>query len=240
MAGIAHTDIRAQTEQRKQLYLSVNTDLAIAAAKKAKAEGVGQFIFMSSACVYGNSAPIGEQKAISRNTSPDPVNYYGISKLKAEEGILLLQDRSFQVVILRPPMIYGKNCKGNYKALVKLAMTLPIFPMIENQRSMLYIGNLASFVRLMIDHSEHGIFWPQNMEYSNTSRLIQAIASEHGRNMVLVKGFEWTVRLLGKLAKTAQKAFGSLVYEQSMSQYPVEYRKVSLADSIHLSESSND
>ncbi len=240
VAGIAHTDVRRQTEQRKKLYFSVNTDLAIATAKKAKAEGVGQFIFMSSACVYGNSSPIGKQKVITSDTPPNPAGYYGISKLMAEEGILSLQDDAFHTVILRPPMIYGKNCRGNYNALVRLARIMPVLPKVDNQRSMLYIGNFVTFVKLMIDNGEHGIFKPQNREYSNTSQFILSIAREHGKKIVLVSGFEWAVILLGHFVKTARKAFGSLVYDQSISQYTADYRKVSLRESIHLSEIDND
>jgi UDP-glucose 4-epimerase len=240
VAGIAHTDVRKPTEQRRKLYFAVNTDLAIATAKKAKSEGVGQFIFMSSACVYGNSSPIGKIKVITSDTLPSPANYYGMSKLMAEEGILSLQDETFRVVVLRPPMIYGKNCKGNYNALVHLAKIMPIFPKVNNQRSMLYIGNFVAFVKLMIDNGEHGIFNPQNREYSNTSKFIHSIAREHGKKIILVGGFEWAVILLGHFVKTATKAFGSLAYDQSISQYPMEYRQISLRESIHISEKDND
>ena len=127
VAGIAHSDTGIISEERKSLYYKVNTELTIETAKKAKADGVKQFIFMSSAIVYGDSAPIGKQNVITKDTVPQPSNFYGDSKLKAEKGILPLQSDDFIVVILRPPMIYGKGCKGNYQALVKLALKLPVF-----------------------------------------------------------------------------------------------------------------
>lgn len=140
VAGIAHQDTKADQEE---LYYKINTDLTIDIAKKAKAEGVKQFIFMSSMIVYGGSSKIGETKEITKQTIPKPINFYGNSKLLAEKGILPLQSNIFDIVIIRPPMIYGKESKGNYPLLAKFAKISPIFPDIENQRSMLYIDNLT-------------------------------------------------------------------------------------------------
>ena len=148
VAGIAHQDSGKITEERKKLYYQVNTDLAIETAKKAKADGVKQFIFMSSIIIYGASARMGEKKVITRDTVPAPVGAYGDSKLQAELGIQPLHDEnSFKVCILRPPMIYGPGCKGNYPLLSKIACSLPFFPDVYNQRSMLFVGNLCSFLR---------------------------------------------------------------------------------------------
>lgn len=176
VAGIAHSDNGRISAEKEKLYRSVNTDLTIETAKKAKADGVKQFIFMSSAIVYGDSAPIGKAKVITKDTVPSPANCYSDSKLQAELGILPLQDESFKVCVLRPPMIYGKGSKGNFPTLEKMADKLPIFPKVQNQRSMLYVGNFVEFVRLMIENEEEGIFWPQNAEFSNTSELVRMIA----------------------------------------------------------------
>ncbi len=112
VAGIAHQDSGKLTEERKQLYYKVNTDLTVDTAKKAKAEGVSQFIFMSSIIVYGASAKMGEKKVITRETKPAPEGAYGDSKLQAELGIQPLQDDTFKVCILRPPMIYGPGSRA--------------------------------------------------------------------------------------------------------------------------------
>ena len=121
VAGIAHSDNGKISKEKEKLYRSVNTNLTIDVAKKAKQEGVHQFVFMSSAIVYGDSAPIGRSKVISIGTQPTPANCYGDSKLQAEQGILPLQDGSFKVCVLRPPMIFGPGCKGNYPLLSKVA-----------------------------------------------------------------------------------------------------------------------
>lgn len=158
VAGIAHSDNGKISKEKEEVYYRVNTALAVETAKKAKADGVKQFIFMSSAIVYGDSAPIGKEKVITKETPVSPANCYGDSKVKAEKGIQKLSDDSFKVVILRPPMIYGKGCKGNYPMLSKLALKFTFFPYVNNQRSMLYIDNLCEFVHLMISNNERGIF----------------------------------------------------------------------------------
>lgn len=239
VAGIAHSDYGKISEEKEKLYYAVNTDLTVETAKKAKAEGVKQFIFMSSAIVYGESAPIGKTKLIDRDTPVSPANCYGDSKVQAENGILPLSDDSFKVVILRPPMIYGKGSKGNYPILSKLAQKMPVFPLVDNQRSMLYIENLAEFVRLMIENEEHGIFWPQNSEYSNTSQLVSMIAQAHGKKMLLLPGLVWALKLASHITGLVNKAFGSMCYEKSMSQYHCEYQKHLLEDSILLTEKTN-
>lgn len=236
VAGIAHSDTGNVSEERKALYYKVNTDLTVETAKKAKAEGVGQFIFMSSAIVYGDSAPIGQQKVITADTPLAPANFYGDSKVQAEKGILPLNDDDFHVVVLRPPMIYGPGSKGNYPVLSKLAQKLPVFPKVANQRSMLYIGNLAEFVRLMIENREQGIFWPQNSEYSNTTELVRLIANAQGKNILIVPGLGWALKLLGHATGLVNKAFGSLSYDMELSRYREDYRKYSLAESIELTE----
>lgn len=236
VAGLAHSDVGNVTDEVKEKYYAVNTDLAINVAKKAKAEGVKQFIFMSSAIVYGDSAPIGVPKIITRETGYNPANFYGDSKVQAEKGLLPLQSDDFNVVILRCPMIYGKEGKGNFPILEKMAMKLPLFPKIKNARSMLYVGNLAEFVRLMIDNEESGIFWPCNKEWSNTSELVRMIAECHGKRTKLISGFGWGLKLLSHMTGYVNKAFGNLAYDEHLGDYKEEYRLYTLAQSIKETE----
>lgn len=236
VAGIAHSDSGKISPEKAKLYYAVNTDLTIETAKKAKADGVKQFVFMSSAIVYGESAPIGKSKVITRDTPVSPANSYGDSKVQAEKGILPLQDDSFKVVILRPPMIYGPNSKGNYPVLAKLARKMPVFPKVKNQRSMLYIGNLVEFVRLMIENEEQGIFWPQNAEYSNTTELVKLIAQAHGKKILVIPGFTWALKLLSHVTGLVNKAFGSLSYDMELSDYRQGYREYTLEASVAATE----
>ena len=133
-------------------------------------------------------------------------------------------------------MIYGPGCKGNYPLLAKIARKLPVFPNVNNCRSMLYSENLAEFVRLMIDNNEQGIFWPQNAEYSNTSQLVKMIAQAHNRRIFLVKGCEFPLRLLAKFTGLVNKAFGSLAYDMLLSEYRQNYRLYTLRESIIKTE----
>ena len=236
VAGIAHSDNGKISEEKAKLYYAVNTDLTVETAKKAKADGVNQFIFMSSAIVYGESAPIGKKKVITKDTPVSPANCYGDSKVQAENGILPLNDDNFKVVILRPPMIYGKGSKGNYPLLAKIALKTPVFPYVKNERSMLFIENLMEFVRLMIENEEQGVFWPQNAEYSNTSELVKMIAAAHGKNVRLIKGFGWALKIMRHVSGLVNKAFGSLSYDRAISEYKGNYRVANLEASIKKTE----
>lgn len=231
VAGIAHV---SSDPKMADLYDKVNRDLTIETAEKAKAEGVKQFIFMSSIIVYGDSSS--EKRVIDTHTIPKPSNHYGNSKLQAEEGIKYLESDNFKIVVLRPPMIYGKKSKGNYQKLAKMAKMIPVFPDIENERSMLHIDNLCCFLITMIENEESGLFFPQNADYVRTSELVKLIAEVHGKKIWITKLFNPIVRLLYGI-DVINKAFGNLVYEKSMSEYDkVNYRIRNLKESIELTE----
>ncbi len=236
VAGIAHSDNGKISSEKEKLYYAVNTDLTIQTAKKAKESGVGQFIFMSSAIVYGESAPIGQDKCITAQTPVSPANCYGDSKVQAENGLRPLADDTFHVVILRPPMIYGKGSKGNYPLLSKMARKIPLFPYVKNERSMLYVENLCEFVHLMVKNEESGTFWPQNEQYVNTSELIKMIAQVHHKNLYLIKGFSWLLKFMSIFTGLVNKAFGNLTYDPSLSCYKENYTTATLAQSIQRTE----
>lgn len=240
VAGIAHADVGKVTEEQKALYYKVNADLTGECAKKAKTEGVKQFVFMSSIIVYGESAGIGKERVITKETPLTPANFYGDSKVKAEEKLQELSDENFKVVILRPPMIYGKGSKGNYPLLAKMARKLPFFPDVKNQRSMLYIGNLCKFIACIIQRGEEGVFFPQNKEYVTTSNMVKIIAKVKGRKIWITRLFNWLLWLMGKvggkIGGLVNKAFGNIVYEKTLSEYEFEYQIYGLEESIYLTE----
>lgn len=232
VAGIAHVSADPNMED---LYYRVNRDLAIETAEKAKNEGVGQFIFMSSIIVYGDSSI--EKRVIDINTVPDPSNFYGKSKLQAEKGINNLVDDKFKVVVVRPPMVYGKGSKGNYPRLAKMACRIPVFPDIDNERSMLHIDNLCEFVKLMIDYENSGLFFPQNKEYVKTSEMVRLIAEVHGKKVKLTKVFNGLLRILEARIGILNKVFGNLVYDKGMSEYSkADYKIRSFHESIIATE----
>ena len=204
VAGIAHTQAKADMEE---IYYKVNCDLAVEVAEHAQKSGVKQFIFMSSIICYGNAS-----RVINENTQPKPEGFYGKSKLMADERLHILQSESFNVVSVRPPMIYGKGSKGNYPRLSTLAKKIPLFPDFPNERSMLYIENLCECIRLIIDGEEKGFFYPQNREYVKTSDLVKIINPKIKTTRI----FNPLIRLL-KNVTSINKMFGTLVYDKKMS-----------------------
>lgn len=227
VAGIAHVEAKKSQED---LYYKVNRDLTIEVAKVAKQSGVKQFIFMSSIIVYGESKSL-KPVVITKDTLPSPTGFYGDSKLQAEKGLQELDDETFKVAILRPPMIYGPGSKGNFPRLIKLARILPIFPAFHNKRSMLFIDNLCEFVKVITIQEKKGIFFPQNSEYSNTSEIVKQLAALQGKKIYLAKWLNPFVYLFSPFANSINKLFGSLVYEIQVSDQD-EYIVVSLTDSL--------
>lgn len=234
-AAIVHQPRSKDAPGELARYRAVNCDLAVDAAKKAKAEGVRQFVFLSTMAVYGLTAAFGKTVTITAQTPTVPTDNYGLSKLEAERALLALEGPDFRVAILRPPMIYGKDCKGNFRSLVSFARRLPFFPKVPNQRSMLYVGSLNRLVQQIIDREDRGIFCPQDPEYVNTSAMVQAIAAAQGKHLVLVPGFSWAFHLLRHLTGAVDKAFGSLVYDKSLSELEEDYRIASFPDSVNMS-----
>lgn len=173
---------------------------------------------------------------ITKDTPVSPASCYGDSKVRAEDGIYPLSDDTFHVAVIRSPMVYGRGCKGNYPLLSKMAQNCPVFPYVNNVRSMIYIENLAEFVRLLIDNEESGVFLPQNTEYSNTSELVKMIGTAHGKHVVLIKGVGWLLRIAGLHSRIIRSAFGNLCVEQKESEYKENYQLHSLQKSIERTE----
>lgn len=232
VAGIVHREDSKNDPAEAEFYDRINHRLAVETGQAAKTAGVKQFLFMSSASVYGLTAPVGNVVTITENTPLCPVDNYGRSKADAEKSLMALAGNGFKLAVLRPPMIYGKGCKGNYQTLSRLARKLPVFPWVDNRRSMLYIDNLSEFIRLLIDDEAEGIFCPQNEEYVNTCDMVNLIAHAAGKNILMIHGFGWALKLLRSVTPMADKAFGSLCYDQQLSFYPKNYCVKTFAQSI--------
>lgn len=232
-AGIAHVQPRAGMDDD---YFAVNRDLAVEAAQRAKADGVGQFILLSSLIVYGEAAPAGRHRMIDANTKPAPVNAYGQSKLEAEQGVNALAGEGFRVAVLRPPIIYGPGCKGNYNALSRFGRRLPAFPRFDNARSLLFVGNLAECVRRIIDGDMEGTFFPQDRAAMSVTDIVAAIARARGRRMVFTRLFNPLLRLAGRRG-VVRRAFGDMAYDPALSARPEGYRLWDSETAIALTES---
>lgn len=234
VAAIVHVK-----ENNTDKYNFINRDLTLAVAEKSKADGVEHFIFLSTMGVYGT-----EIGYITSDNLPVPKTYYAKSKYEAEHYLFRMNTSNFCVAVLRPPLVYGKDCKGNYPKLAKMALKLPVFPNVKNERSMIYIDNLSEFIRLLIDDCMGGLYSPQNRDYVNITELVKLIVQAHGKKIRLTKMFNWSIPIGLKLFVSFRKIFGSFVYDKSMSGGPeylmsgkrVDYETASFEESIKRTE----
>ncbi|MDO4301505.1 MAG: NAD-dependent epimerase/dehydratase family protein [Clostridia bacterium] len=205
----------------KDEYDKVNYELTKALADKAVKYGVKHFVFLSTMAVYG----VTEGK-IDKFTKTEPKTLYGKSKLKAEKYLLSLKSDSFRVTIVRPPMVYGKDCPGNYAKLSKIAKIIPVIPDTANKKSLIYIGNLSLLIRDIIEKNEGGIFMPMDNEYVSTADLMRYISKKP------------CSKILGKALKALpfgiiKKAFGTLYYGEDIA---ARIDNVSVKEAVRLSE----
>lgn len=245
VAGIAHADTSHVSKTFRKTYYAVNTKLALAVARKAKREGVETFVLMSSMIVYGESAPYGKHKVVDEQTVPKPANFYGDSKLQADVAVRKLANDQFRVIVLRPPMIYGRGSKGNYRTLARLAKKLPVFLQVDNQRSMLHVDNfcelLCQIMLLKRYQRQAVVLLPQNREWVQTSQMVKEIAwfgAGKGIRLVTAKSLVWLAgRMPGKVGNLVNKAFGNECYQSSLSEYEgISYQKWNLKESIQRTE----
>lgn len=226
VAGIAH---QKETKENAHLYYEVNRNLACTIAKKAKQDGVRQFVLMSTLSVYGMNEGV-----IHKDTKEHPMTHYGKSKLQADQHIQKLADEKFHVVIIRPPMVYGAGCKGNYQRLRALAMKTPIFPAVKNRRSMIFIDNLCDYIEWVIREDITGIRIPQNQDFVCTSEMVRLIARQHGKKMFFVNVPQFLIQAAP--ISTVKKVFGSLICDCPQDK---ENAVPDFAVTIRLSERGN-
>lgn len=228
VAGIAHVDPKPEMAP---LYYKVNRDLTVEIARHAKESGVKQFIFMSSMIVYHASKSL-KGTVIDKNTLPEPNDFYGDSKLQAENGLRELADDNFAVAILRPCMIYGPSGKGNFQRLARLAGRVPFFPEWHNRRSMLYIDNLCEFVKQSIDRELSGTFHLQNREFADTVDIVRHYAASSGHALWCSRLFNPLVWIGALFLKPVSKMFADQYYSPELTDYDFEYQLVSFKDSL--------
>lgn len=213
--------VHKKEKDHKDEYEKINYELAKETADKALKEGVKHFVFMSTMAVYGK-----EQGEINRDTPLKPVTLYGRSKLKAEEYIYNLKSKYFNVSIIRPPMVYGKGCPGNYQKLSMIAKKLPLIPDTQNKKSLIYIENLCSVIYSILKENKGGVYMPMDNVYISTGELMSMISGKRRS------------RLLGLFVKImpfgiAKKAFGTLYYGEDIA---CKADLVSVKDAVRSSE----
>jgi UDP-glucose 4-epimerase len=206
VAGIAHISENKSLEKQ---YFLINRDLAIQVAERAKTQGVKKFIFTSSLAIYGKDNYFWNQNPIEVEEY-SPTSAYGKSKLEADLYLQTLSSNQFKVYILRLPMVYGPNSKGNLPKLERLADKLFILPQLKNIRSVLHIDNLSKlcFALIKFDLSSR-VLLPQDNLYFSTSEFMTLYRKN--KNKVVIKSFLLALLVfLGSfLFKFINKVFGN-------------------------------
>lgn len=228
VAAIVH---QKESSLMQQIYQEVNTEIPVEVAQRAKTAGVRQFVFLSTMAVYGEC-----QSLITEEIRPSPVTMYGKSKLFAEQQLESLAGEGFSVIIVRPPMVYGRSCPGNYGRLAGMAEKLPFFPKINNQRSMIYIENLCACIHHEMESlgESYRIVCPQNAEYVNTTELVKQIRKAHNKKTLLIPFPQFVVQSIFKKNKTLWKVFGNYCYEHKKEEK--DYQTVDFNESIVRTE----
>lgn len=228
VAAIVH---KKENLEMQELYQKVNSIFPVEVAKKAKESGVKKFVFLSSMAVYGKIA-----SPIKNDANLAPVTIYGKSKLQAEKKLFKLADDKFQIVVLRPPMVYGKGCPGNYGRLEKLGLLLPFFPKVKNKRSMIYIENLCECMKqcCSISDNYYSVICPQNQEYVNTTELVKEIRNVSGKKTIIIPFGQSAIKFLARRISTLEKMFGDYYYEKNEQdkQYQVADFKTSVKRTV--------
>ncbi|MDK2091370.1 NAD-dependent epimerase/dehydratase family protein [Aliarcobacter butzleri] len=224
--------VHQKVEHSYEKYYEVNVEYPVKLAKLAKENGVKQFVFISTIAVYGE-----EKEELNENTICNPATFYGKSKLEAEKELLKLNDDSFTVSIIRPPMIYGKSAPGNIDSLVKLVKKLAIIPLakIENKRSFISIQNLCHLVDEIITQEKQGIFLASDDKSLSTSKLIELIAKNLDKKIYLIKipFFETLLKILKP--SFHKRLYGSLEVDNSITKEKLNLRNpYSVEDGIKL------
>lgn len=226
LAARAHV-MQDQEQDLLQAFRASNVDTTIELAKRAVEAGVRRFVFMSTIKVNG------EETAPGSSFSPDdpvaPKDPYAISKWEAEQELSeIAKSTGLEVVIIRPPLVYGPGVKGNFAALIKWVKNGIPLPLgaIRNRRSMMALDNLVNFTALCADidaspNAKGQVFLVSDGEDVSTAELLRKVAKAFRRNSRLFRVPEGLMRVaarwMGK-ASIADRLFGSLVVDDSKAR----------------------
>lgn len=219
VAGIVHRPDCSDWE----LYKRVNADMPFEIAKKAKNQGVKQYIYFSTMGVYEITKEL-RPSVVLKDTQlvGNDGSMYSKSKLMAEKALNELHDGTFSVAIVRPPSVYGKGCKGGYiTGFTKIARMLPVFPRAYEhvKQSFIYIDNLSECVRLIAENHLSGVFCPQDDEIPNANRLFAVICQCLGKKYRSSKLLGFVLKLFS-FVPLVKKAYGGIEYDRSVSGIP--------------------
>lgn len=202
-------------------FRRMNVQGTLNLASQAAAAGVSRFVFLSSIKVNGESTSL--KSPFTSDDVPAPEDPYGISKHEAEQVLRqIATETGMEIVILRPPLVYGPGVKGNFLHLMQAIDKRWPLPLgaIQNRRSLIYLGNLVDVIRLCLTHPKAAgkAFLVSDGDDVSTPELVRRIAASLGCRPFLlsvpVLWMRWAVRVLGKQA-TVDRLLGSLCVDIS-------------------------
>jgi nucleoside-diphosphate-sugar epimerase len=222
-------------------FRKVNVDGTLKLATQASQAGVKRFIFMSSIKVNGEMTEVG--KPFVEENPVSPQDAYGLSKLEAEQGLFrLAKQTGMEVVVIRPPLIYGAGVKANFASMMRAVyrgIPLPLGA-IHNQRSFVYVDNLVSLILRCVDHpaAANQVFLVSDDHDLSTTELLQACAVALGVKPRLLpvpqRLIEIVARLLGKQS-VAQRLCGHLQVDISHARTLLDWMPpVSVMDGLKV------
>jgi len=226
LAAIVHRP----KETNELLYKQVNTILPIEVATKAIEHGVKQFVFMSTMGVWGIDPSLDHPGNISKDSIYEPSLLYATSKYQAEIDLVKLRkSRNFSLSIVRPPLVYGDNCPGNYFRYMKLcAKYLPLFPLMrKNKFSMISIENLCVKLKEIIETNTEGVICPHDPQLLSTTDRIATLAKGYNRfhYQSVFLGFLLKIFYKGFPLKQIRNLFGDLYYDESLDE-PIPFSQI--------------
>jgi len=200
----------------KSIYRRVNTELPIYLATEAKKAGIKHFIQISTIAVYV------ENNYITEKTTENPCTLYGLSKLNADNALLAMQDDSFKVSIIRPPMVYGGGrAPGNMQKLIKFALTgIPLpFEGVNNKRDFIHVNNLVQALNLVIEHELYGIVIPTDRNPVSTSKILNLV-NKYSKGKIRKIAIPLPILQLIKWVNSSlyKKVYGDLLVECNMPE----------------------
>lgn len=234
-AGRAHVT-REDSSDPLADYRRMNVEATLRLAEQAARAGVQRFIFLSSIGVNGNytlsNIHPGSPPVFREDQTPSPHNMYAISKWEAEQGLWHIQQKTgLEVVIIRPPLVYGPGAKGNFATLmkwVKRGVPLPL-KNVSNQRSLIALDNLVSFIAACVEHPEAAgeVFVIADGEDISTTDLLRRLAQASGRNARLIPVPAALILRVAKLSgkqSVAESLLGSLKVDASKARNLLGWR----------------
>jgi nucleoside-diphosphate-sugar epimerase len=210
-------------------FRKVNTAGTLNLAKQAAAAGVKRFVFISSIKVNGeqtDKTKDGIPDFFSEHDVPDPQDPYAVSKWEAEEGLkVIAKETGLELIVIRPPLVYGIGVKANLQSLIKLVCSNIPLPLglVHNKRSFIALDNLVSFIIHCLDHprAANETFLISDDDDVSTTELLRNIAQAYGKRLFLlpvpVGLLSFFTKLLGKQA-LADRLFGSLQIDSSKAK----------------------